>query len=409
MTAVQWYHARGTEQFGPVSAGELKQLAQSGRLKPDDLVWREGMADWAPARTVRGLFDADVVAPPKAAGPAAPGGDSDAGAAASSARSDQPGPAGRAPAATPPGEPDATASREWRTSGDAPPTDLAAPDARWSAAQSHVGSLAIGALRSAIPAEAVVLACRAFATVGHYALYAAMLAALLFGALLTIKSRAPAPQAESLVTAVLFLAFQYAARRLFEPLGRLAGSSVPVAIPAALAHSAAWLSLLAGPLVLLASIAGAVASGEYLLPLGGVSGMIVCGFLAAVALHPEALGLEVRPAARIEEEALGAAWFLLKIAARTVHVVFGAGIVVGVLVLAYACIELLVVENWPVAAIRAAVAQWSLLVLAALPLAAYLVLLAGVLLISVARAALDLPAKRLDAAGSTPARTDTAR
>jgi hypothetical protein len=60
MAEVQWYYARNDQQFGPVSAAELKQLADAGRLAPDDLLWREGMEAWATAINLRGLFDAEA-------------------------------------------------------------------------------------------------------------------------------------------------------------------------------------------------------------------------------------------------------------------------------------------------------------------------------------------------------------
>jgi len=56
MADVQWYYARNNQRFGPVSAIELKQLADSGNLLPDDLLWREGMESWATAINLRGLF-----------------------------------------------------------------------------------------------------------------------------------------------------------------------------------------------------------------------------------------------------------------------------------------------------------------------------------------------------------------
>jgi hypothetical protein len=56
MAEVQWYYARNDQQFGPVSAAELKQLADDGKLAPDDLLWREGMDQWATAINLRGLF-----------------------------------------------------------------------------------------------------------------------------------------------------------------------------------------------------------------------------------------------------------------------------------------------------------------------------------------------------------------
>ena len=57
MTPVEWYYARGNKQMGPVSAPELKRLATAGELRPEDLVWREGMTEWSVARNVRGLFE----------------------------------------------------------------------------------------------------------------------------------------------------------------------------------------------------------------------------------------------------------------------------------------------------------------------------------------------------------------
>jgi hypothetical protein len=56
MAEILWYYAHGDEQLGPVSSAELKRLAEAADLSPDDLVWREGMEDWAPAQRVKGLF-----------------------------------------------------------------------------------------------------------------------------------------------------------------------------------------------------------------------------------------------------------------------------------------------------------------------------------------------------------------
>ncbi len=52
----EWYYAQNDEQLGPVTATALKHMAQQGRLRRDDLIWREGMPRWAPAHKVRGLF-----------------------------------------------------------------------------------------------------------------------------------------------------------------------------------------------------------------------------------------------------------------------------------------------------------------------------------------------------------------
>jgi hypothetical protein len=64
-----WYYVVNGAQVGPVSLSELKAAAATGKLTPPDLVWKEGTADWVPARTVPELFPAT---PPPAAGPPQP-------------------------------------------------------------------------------------------------------------------------------------------------------------------------------------------------------------------------------------------------------------------------------------------------------------------------------------------------
>jgi hypothetical protein len=61
--ATEWFYSIDGEQVGPVSSSELKQLAASGEITPNDLVWREGMPEWTPARKVKGLF-ANAPPPP---------------------------------------------------------------------------------------------------------------------------------------------------------------------------------------------------------------------------------------------------------------------------------------------------------------------------------------------------------
>jgi GYF domain 2 len=56
MAEVQWWYAQGDDQLGPVSPADLRRLAGSGGLGPADLVWREGMGEWAPAARIKGLF-----------------------------------------------------------------------------------------------------------------------------------------------------------------------------------------------------------------------------------------------------------------------------------------------------------------------------------------------------------------
>jgi hypothetical protein len=47
-----WYAVRDGQQIGPLSRVQLDGLISTGQLKRNDLVWREGWAQWAPADTM---------------------------------------------------------------------------------------------------------------------------------------------------------------------------------------------------------------------------------------------------------------------------------------------------------------------------------------------------------------------
>jgi hypothetical protein len=51
----EWYYAKNDRQLGPVTMVSLRQLIASGSVRPTDLVWREGMANWAQVRTIAEL------------------------------------------------------------------------------------------------------------------------------------------------------------------------------------------------------------------------------------------------------------------------------------------------------------------------------------------------------------------
>jgi hypothetical protein len=56
--ADEWYYTEQGQQRGPISRAELQQLAATRRLRPTDLVWNEGLANWIPAGAADGLFAA---------------------------------------------------------------------------------------------------------------------------------------------------------------------------------------------------------------------------------------------------------------------------------------------------------------------------------------------------------------
>jgi hypothetical protein len=67
-----WHYAKGSEKHGPITAAQLKELATTGQLAPDDLVWREDMQEWRKASTVKGLFPEQTTqSPPRQPTPTA--------------------------------------------------------------------------------------------------------------------------------------------------------------------------------------------------------------------------------------------------------------------------------------------------------------------------------------------------
>lgn len=49
-----WYYAEKGRQAGPVSRKELQRLAREGAIRPDTLVWHEGMPEWQPYAEMAG-------------------------------------------------------------------------------------------------------------------------------------------------------------------------------------------------------------------------------------------------------------------------------------------------------------------------------------------------------------------
>ena len=49
---MDWFYEKDGSQQGPVSEEALKSLVENGTLAAHNLIWREGMADWAPYHSV---------------------------------------------------------------------------------------------------------------------------------------------------------------------------------------------------------------------------------------------------------------------------------------------------------------------------------------------------------------------
>lgn len=61
----QYSVAVNGQPTGPYDIGVLKQMAQSGQLTGQTLVWKPGMKNWEPAENLASLADVIAAIPPK--------------------------------------------------------------------------------------------------------------------------------------------------------------------------------------------------------------------------------------------------------------------------------------------------------------------------------------------------------
>lgn len=64
MSDEQWWYRLDGRQIGPISWEQLYARAVQGLVRPEDPIWRTGMAQWVPARTFPELFTSGSHVPP---------------------------------------------------------------------------------------------------------------------------------------------------------------------------------------------------------------------------------------------------------------------------------------------------------------------------------------------------------
>jgi hypothetical protein len=374
MNPIEWFYAKGDKHSGPVNSVELKRMAVAGELKPDDLVWREGMADWTVARNVRGLFDEENKL---------------AGQAAASTSGGQ----GAPPKLIDP----VTISTGVATTAPATFAATASPMQKTETTSKHLFDAFLDFVRVQFSVAFVESSAKLFATLGKMGLLAAMLLALLFAVLMTIKET-PFNSVYLIEGAISFLVFavlQYVGSRFYEAGERLNRSTSENLSSTAFLDCFALLALLSGAAGLIASIFFVI-HGLYWAFLAGLAGFVAAQFLAFIAIHPDLLNIKLVAEMRASEEALGILSFLAKAFLRLAPFVFGAGVVFGSALLLYACVECMVSDP-NTAWLNSLIASYSLRYAGAMPVIAYLAYLAVYLLLDVLRAILAIPKKQENA------------
>lgn len=346
MAAIDWYYARDNKQMGPVSSAELKNLADAGQLQPDDLVWREGLTEWAPARSVRGLFEEET----------------------------KPAPVQESPL------PAVTAVEEALEETQPTAITKIAPSA-------HPVDRILHLLRSDFNARFVESASRLARDCGLYGLWFAVAAVATFTVLSPAEENPLGNILSGAMLILLLAALQYVAGKFCDALERLnrtvGGSLASTAIP----DSMALLSIVAGLAILFGSIPLAARGATLPIILLGIAGFIDCVLIAFAALNPATLHITIASdEASADDEALGVLMFFAKILVRAAPVVFGTGVLAGTLILGDACYLLSAADSHSSAQFTADIARAILLTSAVLPLAIYLLFILFNLVLSLCRA-----------------------
>ena len=373
MNPTEWFYAKGDKHSGPVNQAELKRMAATGELSPDNLIWREGMAEWTLARNVRGLFKEDPNTPEHA----------NAGGAAGQNPTSPP------KLIDPVAMPAASATPRTAFSTVAPQVREAPQPSQ------HVFDLFLEFVRIQFPAAFIESTGKLFVTAGKYGLYAAMGLIVLVSILMMLKD-SPFPAefvSKEAVSLLMLVVLQYVASRFCESLDRLNRSAVANVSSTAFLDCFALFSMASGVALLIGSLIIAIPGRWYELIFFGLANFVICQYLAFIALNPGTINIRIVPESRASEEALGLISFLAKALVRLVPVIFGSIAVIGSLVLLYAAVAIFTSAGPELAGPTARNATQCLIYTACLPFIAYVAFLLISLLLDLCRAILSLPGK----------------
>jgi hypothetical protein len=250
---------------------------------------------------VKGLFEGEIAVPPP------------------------PPPVGTAPTAGP-GEP---ATPVFETSAAAFERSRRGP-------RRHVFDLVLQFARGQLTPQFIDLTAKLFTLGGHYGLYLAMAALLLFHLMVGVKTGQVNTVLLGVTEVVILVVLQYAASRFSVALGRLNRSTPARMSSTAFLDCCALLAMFCGLVALLGLTIVAVETQGFSLILPAIAAFILCEYVAILALNPEALKLTIAPETTAGEEAVGVLSFLLKSCLQLAPVAFGVGVVGGTLALLYA-------------------------------------------------------------------------
>lgn len=343
--AAEWYYEANGNREGPVEPAVLKKLADAGKILPETRVWRQGMAQWAEARAIKGLF---------AAG--------------------QPS-ATPAPAATPSPQPD-------------PPSSSPVGHG-W-----HPLDLAIDIVRDACPANLAATVSRVAGQAGTYLLYVAAALVPIVGLLISTKSGKFLPFVAAIALGICLIVLQYVGARLLRACEAAIQANRSV-LPSLAIPDCTFVLIVVGTVLGAITLIGFAISESMINPFfGALALLVVGGFTALVAIEPSGINVAVDPACGAGEEAVGVLTFLVKVFLRCAPIAFAAAVAYSTWGLVPFTFDIL--RGSAIASARTMFVAGTLFSAAAIPLYAYVLLLAYYLTLDVLSAIVSIP-RKLDA------------
>ncbi|MEA2601578.1 MAG: hypothetical protein QOF89_2570 [Acidobacteriota bacterium] len=368
-----WFLYQDNAQQGPLPLEALRALADQGKLRPDSLVTRVGMADWVPARSVPELFPQESAMRP----PLPPGVGPRRDVLA----------AGRG-----------LAERLHRATG--------ADDVTETLPHLRLVRLLLRGLRRVLTESGMGAADLVARQTGHLAYVAAAVLLVLSFLILGIRSdsfRLTFGALLLLAPAAILLHY-VAALFLDAGAALLRKSPSELSSPAILTFFS--LAFFAGSVICFCVGLHSLILREPFLNFGlWVGFAAVLLYACGVALNPATVNVHPGSGLSAGEEALGISMFLLKIPVRMVPFLFGVGSVVGLCAAVYLLYLVSTQELFLVIDDAYKIAS-NVLRVALLPLAIYLLFALSSLLVEILRAILRVPARidalRAEVNGGTP-------
>jgi len=348
--ASEWYYENDGDRQGPVSSAALKQLAASGKIRPETLVWKDGMTQWSQAKSLKGLFAAS--------------------------------------------QPNVTPEATAMPSPQRDPPSKASPGHGW-----HPFDLLIDTAREACPANLATTVSRFAGVAGTYLLYAASALVPVIGLLICIKTGNFRPLPAAIGISIGLLALQFVGARLLgacESAIQANGSILPSLTVPDCAFVLIVVSTLLGSLALIVLAIAETSLNPFL---AALAVLVVGGFTALVAIEPTGINVTVDPNCNAGQEAVGVLTFLLKLFLRCAPIAFAAAVayaIWGEVSLVYRILRATSEQVPFIAGVQATATASILFAAAAVPLYAYFALLVYYLTLDVISAIVSIP-RKLDA------------